>query len=162
MQSRLSLPNGRAAAALLAAFLLVGMVLLLATSLWPRALRAYAIARIESAKREGVYADPVVGMRELIEQSYREVERVEIVQAGTNSFDGSRPHVWFVTARVYGGVRGDGRTIPEGDYDYPGSFFLHIEDGWIHVPEGALPRLVGRAMERFELYGCNATTGNCS
>ena len=152
----------RGAGVVLAVLFMVAAAAVVAGALGPSVLRAYAIGRIESAKQEGIYADPADGMRDLIRQSYRDTERIEIVSAGTNSFDGRQPHVWFVTARVYGGVRGDGKAIPAGEYDFPGSFFLHIDDGWVHLPEGAFPRLVGRAMERFELYGCDAATGNCS
>lgn len=142
---------------------LVALLAVIAADVWlgPSAWRAYAVARIESAKRHGIYADPVAGMREKIEQSYRDIARIEIVHAGTNSFDGRQPHVWFVTARVYAARRGDGKALAAGEYDFPGSFFLHVDDGWVHLPEGSFPRLVGRAMERFELYGCDAATGNC-
>lgn len=143
-------------------WLIVVVVLIaVAVGLWPSALRWYAITQIEQAKREGIYGSPEEGMRDLIARHYRDIERVVIDHAGTNRFDGRMPHIWFVTARVYAAARGDGKVISPGQFDYPGSYFLRIDDGWVHVPEGAFPELVGRAMERFELYGCDNKENNC-
>jgi hypothetical protein len=137
------------------------MLILVAVLLAPHVWRVYAIRQIESAKRQGVYTTPEEGLRHLIEESYRGIERIEIHRAGIASFDGRLPHVWFVTARVYAAARGDGKAIDEGEYDLPGSYFLHVNDGWVHVPEGAFPEWVGRAMARFELYGCEHEKHNC-
>jgi hypothetical protein len=136
---------------------------LIALSVWlaPTAWRVYAIRQIESAKRQGVYSTPEEGLRHLIEESYRGIERIEIHRPGIASFDGRLPHVWFVTARVYAAMRGDGKAIDEGKYDLPGSYFLQVDDGWVHVPEGAFPMWIGRAMARFELYGCEHEKHNC-
>lgn len=132
-----------------------------AVILWPLALRAYAIEQVELAKQAGVYASPEDGMRNMIEGHYRGIERIVIDHAGPNSTQ-RQPHVWFVSARVYAVVRADGKRIAAGDYDYPGSYFLHVDDGWVHIPEGAFPELIGSTIERFELYGCDQTEGNCS
>lgn len=139
----------------------MALLALLVAAFGPGALRAYAIGRIESAKREGVYASPQEGMRAGIVSLYRDIQRIEIDHAGTNSTDGRLPHVWFVTARVYAAARGDGKPIPAGEYDLPGSYFLRVDDGWVHVPEGAFPVVIGRAMQRFGLYGCDAAKRNC-
>jgi hypothetical protein len=143
--------------AALTALFIIGAVWL-ATDGW----RDYAIRQIESAMRAGIYASPEEGMRELIADSYTGIERIEIDYAGTNSFDGRSPQIWFVTARVYAAARGDGKAIREGEFDLPGSYFLHVNDGWVLMPEGAFPELVGRAMERFELYGCDKEKHNCN
>ena len=89
----------------------------------------YMTAALKTAKSAGVYATPQEGMRARIADHYTGVERIEIDHAGTNSFDGSNPHVWFVSARVWAAERGDGKAIPAGGYDYPGSFFLQVQDG---------------------------------
>ncbi len=104
---------------------------------------------LEIAKREGVYATPEDGMRVLVTESWIDVERVEIQYAGTNSFDGSNPHVWFVTARVWAAKRGDGKPINSRGYDAAGSFFLRVQDGWVHVPEGRFPEFIGFGMQLF-------------
>lgn len=140
---------------------LVALFITVAAWLAPTVWRVYAVGQIELAKRDGIYATPEEGMRDLIEKSYQGIERIEIDWVGTNSFDGRMPHVWFVTARVYAAARGDGKTIGEGEFDLPGSYFLRVNDGWVHVPEGAFPEIVGQAMARFELYGCDQGKHNC-
>jgi len=84
-------------------------------------------------------------MRALIAHRWRNVERIEIEYAGPNERDGRDPHVWFVSARVW--LKGQER------YQVPGSFFLHVEEGWVHVPEGRLPELVGTWMELLHYNG---------
>jgi hypothetical protein len=36
---------------------------------------------------------------------------------------------------------------------FPGSFFIRVEEGWVHMPEGAFPKLIGWAMELYGLEG---------
>ena len=113
----------------------------------------YMVATLERAKREGVYATPEEGMRLLANRSWHDVERVEIEYAGPNAFDGSNPHVWFVTAKVWAASRGDGKPMSPRGYGAAGSFFLRLEDGWVHVPEGAFPQFVGLLMRLFNYWG---------
>jgi hypothetical protein len=108
---------------------------------------------LEGAKREGVYATPEDGMRALAEESWIGVERIEIEHAGPNAFDDSHPHVWFVTAKVWAARRGDWKPISWRGYDSAGSYFLHMQDGWVHVPEGHFPGFVGFCMELFDYLG---------
>ena len=110
----------------------------------------YMALSLQAARRDGVYATPEDGMRARIEESWIDVQKVQIDWAGPNAHDGSQPHVWFVTARVWAARRGDGQPVSARGYDLPGSFFLHVQDGWVHVPEGQLPQLVGWLMA---LYG---------
>ena len=111
---------------------------------------AYMALTLKAARREGVYAAPEDGIRARVEKSWIDVQRVEIDYAGPNARDGSQPHVWFVTAKVWAARRGDGQPVSARGYDLAGSFFLRLQDGWVHVPEGRLPQLVGRLMT---LYG---------
>ena len=143
--------------------LATAIIVIIATTIWfvPRGLRLYAGFQIEKAKHEGIFPTAEAGMLSLIARTYSNIEGVEIDQVGTNSFDGSDSHIWFVEARVYAPRRADGKSTGEKGYDNPGSFFIHIDDGWVHVPEGAFPELVGWAMARFELYGCAKEKGNC-
>jgi len=104
---------------------------------------------LKAARREGVYATPEEGMRALT-RSWIGIERVEIDRAGPNAHDGGLPHVWFVTAKVWAARRGDGQPVSARGYDLPGSFFLHVRYGWVHMPEGRFPQLVGWLMD---LYG---------
>ena len=79
------------------------------------------------------------------------VERVEITSAGVNNHDGSLPHVWYVTAWVFADQRPDGKSTPHGYGG--GSYFLRVEDGWVHMSEGAIPEFIGWAMELYGLEG---------
>ena len=111
---------------------------------------AYMTLTLKAARHEGVYATPEDGIRALVEKAWIDIQRVEIDRAGPNARDGSQPHVWFVTARVWAARRSNGQPVSARGYDLPGSFFLRLDDGWVHVPEGRLPQLVGRLMA---LYG---------
>jgi hypothetical protein len=94
-------------------------------------------------------------MLALVARNYIEPRKVEIIYAGTNSFDGSSPHVWYVIACVWGGKRADGSPVgsKRHDYDQPGHFFLHTKDGWVFVPEGAFPEFMGFWMKVYGLAG---------
>jgi hypothetical protein len=131
--------------------LLIGAVLLcllLAFFAW-----LHAVGNLYIARRDGVYPNPEAGMRGLIAQGYSGIQKVEIDYAGTNSFDGSQPHVWYVIAKVWADSRSDGSPLHKFGYDNPGSFFLRVRDGWVHVPEEAFPELVGLSMDIFGLEG---------
>ena len=54
---------------------------------------------------KGVYPSAEAGMQALIERGYVNPDQVEIIYAGTNSFDGSDPNVWYVLACIWGGTR---------------------------------------------------------
>ena len=119
----------------------------------------YTVWQVESAKSRGIYSTPEDGMRASM-SGYSGVERVEIEYAGTNSFDGSNPHVWFVVARTYGHDRSDGEVFGEDESIGGGSFFLRVENGWVHVPEGTFPEFVGFGMHLYGVYGC-VEEGSC-
>jgi len=112
-------------------------------------LWAYTTLNLGVAKREGVYANPEAGMRVRVSEGWVGIERVEITYAGPNSFDGSDPHVWFVTAQVWATRRADWKPIHQRGYDSAGSFFLRVREGWVHVPEGRFPELIGLGMRLF-------------
>lgn len=113
----------------------------------------HMVTTLERAKREGRYATPEDGMRALAHQSWSDVEQIEIVSAGPNAFDGSNPHVWFVTAKVWAARRGDGKPISPRGYGAAGSFFLRVQDGWVHVSEGSFPEVIGLLMRLFDYWG---------
>jgi len=116
----------------------------------------YATGQLTLAKGRGIYATAEEGMRsKLLQQGgdFAGERRVEIVGAGPNRHDGGQPHVWFVGARVWSERRPDGKlTAPRGYYS-GGSFFLHVQEGWVHVPEGAFPEFIGWAMTLYGLEG---------
>lgn len=120
----------------------------------------YTIGVLTNAQSKGVYPSAEAGMLTRIDQWYRQPELVEIIYAGTNSFDGSDPHVWYVLACIWGGSRSDGSPVGSERhvYDQPGSFFLATRDGWIHVSEGAFPELLGFWMKVYGLAGPGSST----
>jgi hypothetical protein len=129
----------------------VGIVLLVSLSSW-----VYTTSHLRAARAAGVFASAEDGMLALIAKGYViQPDEIQIVQAGTNSFDGSSPHVWYVTACVWGGERADRFAVGNGahDYDQPGSYFLNTKEGWVHVSEGAFPELVGFWMKAFGMAG---------
>jgi hypothetical protein len=115
----------------------------------------YTTSQLNAAQKAGVFSSAEEGMRDLIAKGYIGPNDYQILYAGTNSFDGSNPHVWYVIACVWGGHRVDGS--PTGskrhNWDQPGSFFLNTTSGWVHVSEGAFPQFIGFWMKVFGLAG---------
>lgn len=124
--------------------LVIQFVLILVVTFW-----IYTAVQLKIARSEGVYPTPEDGMHMRVTESWVDIEKVEIVYVGTNSFDGSSPHVWYVIADVRAASRGDGKPVHPRGYDSAGSFFLRVQDGWVHVPEGRFPELVGLGMQLF-------------
>jgi hypothetical protein len=98
-------------------------------------------------------------MRAIVARGYVQPDEIEIVYAGTNSFDGNNPHIWYVIACVWGGRRADSSPVgnEKHDYDQPGLFFLNTKEGWVWMPEGAFPGLVGFWMKVYGLAGPGST-----
>jgi hypothetical protein len=114
----------------------------------------YAVSQLAIAKNEGIYSTVEEAVISRNSQGWggAEVLKVEGVRAGINQHDGSQPHVWFGGATVYLDrvPRGSHRTQYSS-----GSFYLHVEEGWVHVPEGAFPGFIGWVMELYGLEGVN-------
>jgi hypothetical protein len=114
----------------------------------------YATSQLALAKNEGVYASVEEAVIAKNSQGWggAEVLSVEDVVAGPNRRDGSQPHVWFGGATVYLD------RVPQGwdrQQFSSGSYFIRVEKGWVHVPEGALPVVIGWIMEFYGLEGLN-------
>jgi len=128
---------------------LVSMVPMFFLCIW-----LYALSQLALAKNEGIYAtvEEAVITRNSQGWGGAEVVRFEDVRASVNQHDGSQPHVWFGGARVYLD------RVPKGwdrtEYS-SGSYFLHVKEGWVHVPEGAFPEFIGWVMELYGLEGVN-------
>jgi hypothetical protein len=133
--------------------LLVSLAVLAWVILIPACGYGYTLFQLGLGRLDGVYPSPEEGMRAKIENSYVGIQRIEIDHAGPNAHDGSNPHIWFVTARVWADQRADGHTLHPNGFDYPGSFYLKVHDGWIYRPEGSFPELTGFLMRVFHLEG---------
>jgi hypothetical protein len=114
----------------------------------------YAASQLALAKNEGIYAtvEEAVITRNSQGWGGAEVVKVEDVRASVNQHDGSQPHVWFGGAEVYLD------RVPRGgkwDHYAAGSYYLHVEEGWVHVPEGAFPEFIGWVMGLYGMEGVN-------
>jgi len=100
----------------------------------------YARAQMPALRGRTPYASPEEAMQALIADQYSGVQKVEIVRSGPDM-----PvvgNLWFIEARVWADARRDGKAMP-AEGDNPGCFFLHLSQGWVFVPEGQYPELLG-------------------
>jgi hypothetical protein len=110
----------------------------------------YAASQLALAKNKGVYStveEAVIAKSQGFGGA--EVVRIENVWAEPNSRT-SQPHVWFGGATVYLD------RVPEGhnrDHYSTGSLYIHVREGWVHVPEGAFPGFIGWVMELYNMEG---------
>jgi len=130
----------------LSVFVLLLIPFICAGSAW-----LYTTSQLTLAKSRGIYESPEAGMLAMIKKSYGDISQATIEYSGPNSRNGKLPHVWFVVARVKADQRTDGKPVGNNRtrYEYPGLFYLKIREGWVFVPEGAFPVLIGRMMEVF-------------
>ena len=103
----------------------------------------YTSTHLSFARSRGVYPSAEEAMVARIEKRYVGLSSIDIIYAGPNSFNGSRPHVWYIIAEVRAASRADGSHLGHHGCDAPGSYFLQIKEGWVHIPEGAFPELLG-------------------
>jgi hypothetical protein len=130
----------------------LGIAFIFLVPLFTIAPLAYTKSQLELAKRDGIYATVEEAVIDRLGQGWggAEVVRLEGSYAVPNWPDGRLPHVWFGGARVWLD------RVPDGynrDNYSAGSFYIRVEEGWVHVPEGAFPGFVGRMMEIYGLEG---------
>ncbi len=116
----------------------------------------WTVGQLTLAKADGIYATPEEAMTTLLlnDSGDYEIEQIDILGSEPNFRDGRLPHVWFVMVNIYAEYRSDGKsTAPRGYYS-GGSFFIKVEDGLVHVPEGAYPGVMGRVMAWYGLEDC--------
>jgi hypothetical protein len=85
----------------------------------------------------GVYPTPEEGMSALLWEGQHQIEAKYIKYSGPSCVVVCSPHVWFV--HVAGSGKGGG------------AYFLHVKEGWVHVPESAFPDFIGLGMSLFGL-----------
>lgn len=118
----------------------------------------YASIQLARARAQGVYDSAEEGMRSRLQAHYEGIERIDVLYAGTNSFDGSRSHIWYVVAEVRARSRADGSSLGKNGCDAPGSFFLQTREGWVWMSEGWFPGIVGFWMNMFGMAGPGQAT----
>ena len=84
----------RALIALAIILIILAFSLILLSASW-----LYTSAQIAAARSHGVYDSAEQAMLALVDSNYAGVSRVAILYAGPNSFDGSKPYVWYVIVR---------------------------------------------------------------
>ena len=98
----------------------------------------YSAKQLQALNDQEVYVTPEKGAQELIVRYYSGVKKVEIVHAGQETFE----ELWFVEVRVWAAKRNYGKGFSGRDYDNPGWFFLHVQNGWVFVPESKFPEII--------------------
>ena len=131
-----------------------GLVLAAMVPLFFVCIWVYAASQLALAKNEGIYPtveEAVIGNNSQGWGGVR-VIAIEDVHAGPNRHNGVQPHVWFGGAKVYLD------RVPEGgkrDWYLAGSYYIHVRDGWVLVPEGAFPEFIGWVMELYNMERVN-------
>lgn len=118
----------------------------------------YTIIMVTVASRDGVYPTAEQGMIALNEKYYTPDLKVKILYAGTHSFDGSGPHIWFVIAEFRASAHADGSQLRKNGCDSGSSFFLQTRKGWVFMSEAAFPEYVGKWMKILGLAGPGQAT----
>lgn len=112
----------------------------------------YAASQLALAKNRGIYTTVEESVIQRNSQGWGGAQdvKVEDIRVSVNRHDGSQPHVWFGGARVYLD------RVPKGydkTYYSSGSYYLHVKEGWVYMPEGALPEFIGWVMELYGMEG---------
>ena len=131
----------------------LGGVLIVGVCSW-----IYTTTQLRIARSKGVYASAEQGMLAMVDEHYPADRDMRILYAGTNSFDGRQPHIWYVIAEVHASSRADGSELGHNGCDAPGLFYLQTKEGWVFVPEGAFPEFIGFWMKVFDLAGEGQST----
>lgn len=71
----------------------------------------YTFVMLNVAGTKGVYDTPETGMRSILDRYYSPDRKIRIIYAGTNSFDGSDPHIWYVIYEVRASSHADGSPL---------------------------------------------------
>ena len=116
---------------------------------------SFTTSRLNAARSIGVFPSPSEGMLTLVHSGWTGIQEARIVHAKPETALGGGPHVWFVIACVWAESRADGSPVgsPTHDYDFPGSYFVDTQEGWVLMPETSLPLFVGFWMRIFNLAG---------
>jgi hypothetical protein len=130
----------------------IGLGLTAAAPLFFLFIYVYTVSQLALAKNKGTYPtveDAIVAMNS---QGWGNAKVVKIanVHASPDRSDGSQPYLWFGGATVYLD------RIPQGgnrtQYS-SGSYYMHVREGWILLPESSFPEFIGRVMELYGLEG---------
>ena len=95
--------------------------------------RYWTVSQLEGLNAEQRFTTPEEGASAVVRDMYLNIEMIEVVSAqrkyGFEDLELVIVHVW---ARALA----DGSSFGLEDYDNAGLFFLKLDRGWVHVPEG--------------------------
>lgn len=103
----------------------------------------YSMAALRYARFSGVYPTIQAEVTASVNEYYTGVREIEFEYAGSNSFDGSNPHIGYVMYTVHAEKHADGTPLNRGTYEHGGHFCLKTREGWVMMPEGFFPQYVG-------------------
>ena len=126
----------------IALLLCVSLLLVLACSL------IYSLSAIRAVRADGIYTSPQEGVTQRAHRYYQNVTKIDIRSARVNSHNGSNPHIWFVIYEIYADRRADDSPLAHNAaHEGGGNYYLHMKDGWVYVPEGYFPEMLGLWMK---------------
>lgn len=137
---------------------ILGLVLA-AAAIGAIVLTVYTLSVLGWTRHRGVYETPRVGTVAMVNANYCNIEKIDIQHASTNSFDGSNPHIWYVIYRVYAknhlpcDTEKPGPALYHVTYENAGNFWLNVKQGWVFMPEGLFPQVIGFWMKVLGLAG---------
>jgi hypothetical protein len=120
-------------------FLAVLIAVAMIAGLGLRVFYVHSRRQLSALDGQQAYPSPETGMRDRGAQQYEGLDWVEIIHAGNEPC--FLTNLYFVEARVWADGRADGQPVGD-EGDNPGGFFLHRDEGWVWVPEDALPWFV--------------------
>lgn len=95
--------------------------------------RSWTASQLRSLQNERHYMTPNEGTHIVVRDMYTDIEMVEVKSAQRKyGFE----DLEVVVAHVWATAMADGSSFGTGDYDNVALFFLELDDGWVHVPEG--------------------------
>jgi hypothetical protein len=118
----------------------------------------YALIQLNIARSKGIYETAEQGMLAYTEKYYSPDSKVDILLAGPNSFVGRQPYYWYVIAEVNGISRTDGSKLRYNGCESIGLSYLQTKKGWVYIPDGAFPGIVGFWIKVFGMAGEGQTT----
>lgn len=113
----------------------------------------HTFVQLNTARSKGVYESPEQGMLAYAEKYYSADHEVKILYAGPNDHKGRQPYAWYVIAEIHASSHVDGSEMRHNGCDAPGLAYLQTRQGWVYVPEGALPSFIGFWLKAFGLAG---------
>ena len=118
----------------------------------------YTFVMLSSLSSKGIYATPEIGMQSMLDKQYSPDRQIKFLYAGTNSFDGSKPYIWFVIYEVRAAAHADGSALLDHGCDSGSRFFLETKSGWVPVSEGVFPEFMGYWMHVLGMAGPGQST----